>query len=64
MDENGGVSDRNGEFGRRNGINRDSFGHVEFEVMVETQCRDILEVENMELEFRWDRWWTSRFGSS
>lgn len=64
MDENGGVSDRNGEFGRRNSINRDSFGHVEFEVMLEMQCRDILEVENMELEFGWDRWWTSRFGSS
>ena len=44
MVETGGVKDRNGELGRRNWVNGDSFGHVEFEVRMELQSRDMLEV--------------------
>lgn len=52
MDENVGVSDRNGEFGKRNRVNGDRFGHVELELMVEMQSRDMLEVSDMKLEVR------------
>ena len=47
MDENGGVSDRGEGFQRRNRVNRGHFGHVEDEVIV--------EVQNMDLEVKWER---------
>lgn len=50
MEENSGVGDRNGEFWRRNRVDGDSFRYVEFEVMVGSQSRDMLEVQNVELD--------------
>lgn len=44
MGETGGVSDRNREFERGNRVNGGSFGHVEYEVMVKSQSRDMLGV--------------------
>lgn len=37
------MAEINEEFRRRNRLNGDSFGHVEFVVMVETQSKDMLE---------------------
>lgn len=37
------MTETDEEFGRRNRLNGDSFGHVEFVVMVETQSKDMLE---------------------
>lgn len=44
MGENDGVRDRSEKCGRRNRVNVDNFRHVEFEVMVGTQSREVLEV--------------------